>query len=391
MNGKYLHHYVQNFPHFPFSSQFLCRVGFPEEFLACEESSTSKDRIISAGEDLYLNLLESFPDQIASFIMTLLQSSDLMASSSSSVFTQREKILFYDAIFTCTGFIYLSTLITISCSASFYPPTIWLISYLTGIGCSKLHPYVGDVSTWLQSSIAPLVSLMVNDRQIGAVASSDGDDQLAHVMLRRLLWLLCCWSYLIPPAMLPDICKLTHSILDMSLKNKDSQEPDVVVMFQVIITIQTITNVQDFTSDMIVNEFSALVENLCGFTQLLGDSDHRAQVVDLIGMYIFFINMNFYIYSKLYPKFYLLGELILIIGVGIQPIMEPICMYLSQLWSSTDPHSPVRSSILLTLQQIIRCSGIASDVLHPIAHTLLTSVYTDESLNFLRGEASLLW
>lgn len=81
----------------------------------------------------------------------------------------------------------------------------------------------------------------------------------------------------------------------------------------------------------------------------------------------------------------------MLIGVGIQPIMEPICMYLSQLWAATDPHSPVRSSILLTLQQIVRCSGIASDVLHPITHTLLSSVYTEESLSFLRGEASLLW
>ena len=81
----------------------------------------------------------------------------------------------------------------------------------------------------------------------------------------------------------------------------------------------------------------------------------------------------------------------MLIGVGIQPIMETICMYLSQLWAATDPHSPVRSSILLTLQQIVRCSGIASDVLHPITHTLLSSVYTEESLSFLRGEASLLW
>ena len=96
-------------------------MGFPEEFLACEESSTAKDRIISAGEDLYLNLLEFFPDQIASFMMTLLQSPDLVASSSSSVFTQREKILFYDAIFTCTGFISLSTLITISMFCKFLP------------------------------------------------------------------------------------------------------------------------------------------------------------------------------------------------------------------------------------------------------------------------------
>ncbi len=85
--------------------------------------------------------------------------------------------------------------------------------------------------------------------------------------------------------MLPDICKLLHAILDMSLKGKDSEEPDIVVMFQVITTIQTITNVEGFTSNMIVHEFSALVENLCGFTLLLGDSDHRAQVVDLIGMY----------------------------------------------------------------------------------------------------------
>ena len=84
----------------------LHRIGFPEEFLACEESSTSKDRIISAGEDLFINLLEMFPDQIAAYIMTLLQSPDLTPSSSTTVFTQKEKILFYDAVFICTGFLF---------------------------------------------------------------------------------------------------------------------------------------------------------------------------------------------------------------------------------------------------------------------------------------------
>ena len=167
-----------------------------------------------------------------------------------------------------------------------------------GIGSSKLNPYIGDVGAWLQASISPLVSLMVSNKQMGAVSGSDGDDQYAHIMLRRLLWLLCCWSYLIPPAMLPDICKLLHAILDMSLKGKNTEEPDVVVMFQVVATIQAITNVESFTSDMIVNEFSALVENLCGFTLLLGDSDHRAQVVDLIGM----CNcMSLFVFSTLTP------------------------------------------------------------------------------------------
>ena len=125
---------------------------------------------------------------------------------------------------------------------------------------------------------------MVTNRQMGVVASSDDDSQFAHIMLRRLLWLLCCWSYLIPPGMLPDICKLLNAILDMSLKRKDSEEPDIVVTFQVVTTIQTIINVEGFTPDMIINDFSALAENLCGFTLLLGDSEHRAMVVDLIGI-----------------------------------------------------------------------------------------------------------
>ena len=67
--------------------------------MACEESSTAKDRVVSAGEDLFINMLEAFPDQIAAFMMTLLQSADLTASSSSNVFAEREKILFYDAVF----------------------------------------------------------------------------------------------------------------------------------------------------------------------------------------------------------------------------------------------------------------------------------------------------
>lgn len=153
-----------------------------------------------------------------------------------------------------------------------------------GIGSSKLNPYLGDVGAWLQASISPLISLMLNNKQIGAVASDENDGQLAHVMLRRLLWLLCCWSYLIPTQMLPDVCKLLYAILDMSLKRKDSEEPDIVVIFQLVNTIQTMTNVESFKPEMIINDFSLLAENLCAFTLLLGDSEHRAMVVDLIGI-----------------------------------------------------------------------------------------------------------
>lgn len=74
--------------------------------MACEESSTAKDRVVSAGEDLFINMLEAFSDQIAAFMMTLLQSADLTASSSSNVFAEREKILFYDAVFICTGILF---------------------------------------------------------------------------------------------------------------------------------------------------------------------------------------------------------------------------------------------------------------------------------------------
>ena len=85
------------------------------------------------------------------------------------------------------------------------------------------------------------------------------------------------------------------------------------------------------------------------------------------------------------------GELVIVIGTQIQPIMEPICIHLSNLWQTTDVHSPVRASVLLTLTQIVRCSGMASDGLHQIMHPLLSSVYSNEQMSFLRGEASLLW
>ena len=104
INGKFYYPSVLSFTLIYSSSTYhLFRVGFPEEFLACEESSIAKERIISAGEDLFINMLEVFPDQIATFMMTLLQSSDLAPSSSSTVFAQREKVLFYDAVFNCTG------------------------------------------------------------------------------------------------------------------------------------------------------------------------------------------------------------------------------------------------------------------------------------------------
>ena len=84
--------------------------------MACEESSTTRDRVISAGEDLFINMLEVFPDQIAALIMTLLQSSDLAPSSSSTVFAQREKILFYDAVFICTGLFFFPPFVRFSFS-----------------------------------------------------------------------------------------------------------------------------------------------------------------------------------------------------------------------------------------------------------------------------------
>lgn len=146
-----------------------------------------------------------------------------------------------------------------------------------------------------------------------------------------------------------------------------TDEGDKVVMIQSIVTLRAVIQCQDFKSSMLIKEFPGLIQNMCNFTLKLEDSDHRAEVVELM------------------------GELVLFMGTRIAPILEPIYTYLCNLWSQADMHSPVRTSVLDSLTRIVRSSGLASDSFHPTIHPLITAVFSHEQLGFVRSEGCDLW
>ena len=181
-------------------------------------------------------------------------------------------------------------------------------------------------------------------------------------MRRRLLWLLSTWAYFLPTEMLPHIVQLLRVVLDPR-----QQTSDTVVMIQAIETLKAITLKEEFKTQMLVPEFPALIESMCQLTLSLEDSEHRAKVVDLM------------------------GELVLLIGPGIVPILAPIYAHLCDLWQSAEVHSPIRSSVLDTLTRIVRCCGLASDSFHESLQPLLSAVFSHSELDFVRKEACALW
>ena len=118
---------------------------------------------------------------------------------------------------------------------------------------------------------------------------------------------------------------------------------------------------------MLISEFPPLIESMCQFTLMLEDNSHRSKVVELM------------------------GELVLLMGPKIIPTLAPIYGHLCNLWQSADVDSPVRTSVLDTLTNIVRCCGLASDSFHETLHPLVSTVFSHSQLDFVRKDTCALW
>ena len=218
------------------------------------------------------------------------------------------------------------------------------------------------IRQWMQTSIGPLTSALFSSEFAGSVVLSEGDHEVGHIMRRRVLWLISCWSYHISSDMLPGILQLLTAVLAQV-----EHGGDVVTMIQAIDTLKAITETESFRASMIEGVFPALVRSMCHLTTRLEESEFQARVVDLI------------------------ADLVLLMGVRVRPVLQPITTHLCALWTAAGDEAPVKGPVLSALGKLVRSAGMASDGLHSVLLPLIASVFSDNELAFLVPDACVLW
>ena len=233
----------------------------------------------------------------------------------------------------------------------------WDAVYLcTGLGATTISKQFNPTE-WLTSAIGPLLNHITTSG--GRAGMLKNGQQLLRA---RFMWLLYCWNYLFDASIL-------QTILSVLLMTFDSQySSDVPTVMHAIAALKSLLYVDTFSSEFLEPMLVPFVQSLCSLASSLEESENRANVVEII------------------------SELVRAMRDDAKPMLAPLANHLGTLWGSCERNSPLKTTIIEAITEIVRASGHNSHELQAIALELISYAVscTVESL-FLLKEGISLW
>ena len=302
----------------------------PEQFIQGQDGLREGDSIKTATEMLVVGLVDDKVCPCADIAVQILVGhlqnlpSQLEAVRCGGSESCNLSVLFWDAVYLSTG----------------------LANFALG---EKIN-----AKEWLVNVIGPMLAASLTSPAAGSL--QPGGQQLLRA---RLLWLVKSWLYNFDATVLEQLVGFLVALLEPAAQS------DMVVSLEAMRLIEYVIDSPHCSAELVEPVLLRLFESLCALTLRLEDCELQATVVVL------------------------LGKLVDCAGTSrIVPLLQPLAVHLCSLWTASQEQSPVRTSIIDCVTQMVSTVGPSSPALHNVAGPILTFALSgSEESSYLVKEA----
>jgi hypothetical protein len=316
-----------------------------EELLLMEEGETESDSVRTAAQGLFYGLIERCRFRCKSAIRRILW--QLSQNARLPIAEGVTSAVAWEAVFMCAG---LS-------GDKLFPHTFQ--GFSEDKDETAETAVFSNADEFIDSVLLPIIERFV--LQAGEAARDD----TPHVMLRRLLWLLNCWMYMIPAdctdiysrilnilifVVAPEASSsaLAHKGGSSSAASRRPMQFDLVTALQAASTLQSLFNSDVLDTPALYAHFTGATTALCRLTSRFEEPELCAKVIAVLNDVVGAICGRTLVNQA--------GAIRLREAGFIYPLM----MHLLGLWSGSHESSPVRSGVLDVLIRLARSAGKSS-------------------------------
>jgi hypothetical protein len=346
----------------------------PEALLLREEGEREADSVRTASQGLFYGIADRCRARVKEILRAVLF--ELSKNSQLPWCDGVKSSLTWEAVFLCAG---LS-------GDKLFPS-----SYddfvedegSSGVAASQSALFA-SAEEFIHIIVAPIIERLIMQR-LGttkpAGIAAEVVSASPELLLRRLLWLLTCWMYLIPPDnidLLGRVC--TCLVVAIEAAASAAASIDLVTAMQAAVALQSFCNSDAVDIRIIEGIFPRAAAALCGLTTKYEEQELSSKVVSVI--------------SDMVAA--LAGRSTTPTSVKSTRISEagmilPLAGHLGRLWEIASENSPLRSNILDVFIKLTKCAGKSAHA-GPSPYTsqvhVAASQYHDFLLNKIRYAAS---
>ena len=306
----------------------------PEQYVLKQDSLTTYERLRPAAENLYLSLLDRFPDVVGALLVQ-----KILKSHESSVFGNDNV---GDGI---VGNIR-------NAPSRMHACKIDGVYLAIGLNAYALNQHL-NYGTWFMNRLVPVLTYSVNTTPEASLACSaspsrGGQGPGMMIVQRRVLWMIGCVCGELPDELYGPLYEALLSLLERGV---GASGGDLVVRLAAVSAFKALVERCGFGIDAYTGQEAVLGRYLGVLYSVLNDAnefDTRSQILTLISDLI----------ERLGDK-----RVVSCIDVVVGP--------LPRLWESSQKQNLLRSSILGILRQVVEAVG----PLHNVAPRLHATIY----------------
>jgi hypothetical protein len=312
----------------------------PESLLLREEAEREGDSVRTAAQGLFYGIIDRRRPRVKEILRSILF--ELSQNTQLPWCDGVKSSLTWEAVFLCAG---LS-------GDKLFPSSYDDFAEddgSSGVAASRSALFA-SAEEFIHTIVAPIIERLIMQRlgtSIPGGVAADVVSASPELVLRRLLWLLTCWMYLIPSDNI-DLWNRICTCIVVAIEGAASAAGsiDLVTGMQAALALQSLCNSDAVDIRIIEGIFPRAAAALCGLTTKYDEQELSSKVVSVI--------------SDMVAA--LAGRSSTSSGIKSTRISEagmilPLAGHLGQLWESASENSPLRSNILDVLIKLTKCAG----------------------------------